>query len=86
MTLVCPGFVQTNVAKNALTADGSPQHTDDTATQNGITPELAAKKMVAAIEKEKFEVYIGGKEVSGAYLKRFFPKLLHKVVLKSQVR
>ena len=86
VTIVCPGFVRTNVAKNALTADGSPQQNDDEATQNGITPELAAKKIIGAIEKEKFEVYIGGKEVNGIYLKRFFPKLLHKMVLKSQVR
>jgi short-subunit dehydrogenase len=86
VTLVCPGFVQTNVAKNALTADGSPQEQDDVATQNGVTPEYAAQKMIAAIEKDKFEVYIGGKEIKGIYLKRFFPKLLHKVVLKSQVR
>lgn len=86
VTLVCPGFVQTNVAKNALTADGSPQEQDDVATQNGITPEHAAKKIISAIEKNKFEVYIGGKEIRGIYLKRFFPKLLHKVVLKSQVR
>ncbi|MEC8832515.1 MAG: SDR family oxidoreductase [Bacteroidota bacterium] len=86
VTMVCPGFVQTNVAKNALTADGSPQKNDDVATQNGISPELAAKKMITAIEKDKFEVYVGGKEVKGIYLKRFFPKLLHKMVLKSQVR
>jgi len=86
VTLVCPGFVQTNVAKNALTADGSAQRNDDVATQNGITPALAAKKMISAIEKDKFEVYVGGKEVKGIYLKRFFPKLLHKMVLKSQVR
>ena len=86
ITLVCPGFVQTDVAKNALTADGSAQKNDDVATQNGITPALAAKKMISAIEKEKFEVYVGGKEVKGIYLKRFFPKLLHKMVLKSQVR
>lgn len=86
VTLVCPGFVQTDVAKNALTADGSSQQYDDEATQNGITPALAAKKMISAIEKDKFEVYVGGKEVKGIYLKRFFPKLLHKMVLKSQVR
>jgi hypothetical protein len=42
--------------------------------------------MIKAIEKDKFEVYVGGKEVKGIYLKRFFPKLLHKMVLKSQVR
>jgi short-subunit dehydrogenase len=74
------------VAKNALTADGSPQQEDDVATENGIDPETAAKKMIKAIEKDKFEVYVGGKEVKGIYLKRFFPKLLHKMVLKSQVR
>src|SRR6056297_3976272 len=51
VTLICPGFIQTNVAKNALTGDGSPQKDDDVATQNGITPELAAKKMISAIEK-----------------------------------
>ncbi|MEZ4811332.1 MAG: SDR family oxidoreductase [Allomuricauda sp.] len=86
VTLVCPGFVQTNVAKNALTGDGSPQNRDDTATQNGITPNTAAKKIIRAIGKQKFEVYVGRGEVKGIYLKRFFPKLLHKVVLKSQVR
>lgn len=86
VTLVCPGFVQTDVAKNALTADGSAQKNDDVATKNGIAPALAAKKMISAIEKDKFEVYVGGKEVKGIYLKRFFPKLLHKMVLKSQVR
>jgi hypothetical protein len=28
--------------------------------------------------------YIGGKEVLGIYLKRFFPKLLHRLVLKKR--
>jgi dehydrogenase/reductase SDR family protein 7 len=46
-----------------------------------------AQKFIAAIEKKKFEVCIGGKkEILGVYLKRFFPKLLHRVVLKSQVK
>ncbi|RDY61746.1 SDR family oxidoreductase [Flagellimonas nanhaiensis] len=86
VTMVCPGFVQTNVARNALTADGAPQMEDDIATQNGLLPEVAAKKIIKAIEKEKFEAYVGRGEIKGIYLKRFFPKLLHKVVLKSQVR
>ena len=86
VTLVCPGFVQTNVAKNALTGDGSPQNQDDTATQNGLSPNTAAKKIIRAIVRQKFEVYVGRGEVKGIYLKRFFPKLLHKVVLRSQVR
>ena len=86
VTLICPGFVQTNVAKNALTADGSQQEKDDEATQQGLPVAVLCKKMIRAIERGKFEAYIGKKEIMGVYLKRFFPKLLHKIVLRSTVR
>lgn len=86
VTLICPGFIQTNVAKNALTGNGSPQNTEDAATQNGLPVQLGAKKIIRAIEQNKFEAYIGKKEILGIYLKRFLPRILHKVVLKSEVR
>ena len=86
VTLVCPGFIKTNVAKNALTADGSTQNLDDEATQNGMPASIFVIKFVKAVESKKFEVYIGGKEIMGVYLKRFFPKWLHYFVLKSKVR
>jgi len=86
VTMICPGFVQTNIAINALVANGSIQNTNDEATMNGLTTTVFAKKMIRAIEKRKFEAYIGKQEVIGIYLKRFFPKLLHKIVLKSKVR
>ena len=85
VTMVCPGFIQTDIAKNALKGDGSAQKEEDSATQNGMPPDILAKKMIKAIEKEKFEVYIGGKETLAVHIKRFFPKLLHKVVLRSKV-
>lgn len=86
VTLVCPGFIQTNVAVNALTGDGSIQNSNDQATLNGMPVAVFAKKLVKAVESNSFESYIGGKEVLGIYLKRFFPKLLHRFVLKSTVR
>ena len=86
VTMVCPGFVQTNVAKNALTADGTKQKSNDVATENGLPVKVFCRKMITAIERKKFEVYIAGSELKGIYVKRFFPKLLHKLVLKSQVR
>ncbi|MFV8378534.1 SDR family oxidoreductase [Flavobacterium sp. LB3R33] len=86
VTLICPGFIQTNVAKNALTADGSKQNTDDEATLNGMPVIIFVKKLIKAVESNTFEAYIGGKEVLGVYLKRFFPKLLHRFVLQSKVR
>ncbi|WP_161496055.1 hypothetical protein [Zobellia sp. OII3] len=45
-----------------------------------------AQKMVKAIEKEEFEVYMGGGEVLGVYLKRFFPKLLHPVMVRRSAK
>ena len=86
VTLICPGFIQTNVSKNALTGNGTAQNHDDNATKNGMPVTVFVKKMIKAVENEKFETYIGGKEVLGIYLKRFFPKLLHKFVLRSRVR
>ena len=86
VTMVCPGFVSTNIAKSALTGDGSEQGTNDNATENGISATMLCTKMVKAIEKKKFEVYIGGKETIGVFVKRFFPKLLHSLVLKSNVK
>ena len=86
VTMICPGFVNTNVARNALTGDGSSQDLQDTATEKGLDVSVFAKRMLKAIKKEKFEVYIGKGETKGIYLKRFFPMLLHKVILKSKVR
>ncbi|APQ18545.1 SDR family oxidoreductase [Maribacter hydrothermalis] len=86
VSIICPGFIQTNVAKNALTGDGSALQKEDNATENGMPVNKCAKKIITAIKKNRFETYIGGKEIFGIYLKRFFPKLLHKVVMKSKVR
>ncbi|WP_442265197.1 SDR family oxidoreductase [Tenacibaculum sp. ZS6-P6] len=86
VTLICPGFVATDVSKNALTGDGSPQNTMDKATKNGIAPDRFAKLMLKAIEAEKEEVYIAGvKEKLGVYAKRFFPSLLSKMIRKLSV-
>lgn len=86
VTLVCPGFVNTNVSKNALTGNGTPQQKMDMATQNGIQPERFAKLMAKSIIDKKEEVYIGGfKEKLGVYVKRFFPKILSIMIRKLSV-
>ncbi|GGG45272.1 SDR family oxidoreductase [Bizionia arctica] len=85
VTLICPGFVNTNVARNALTADGSKQGYQDNMTENGLDVDIFVKRMLKAIRKEKFEAYIGKKEVFGIYVKRISLRLLHKVILRSNV-
>ncbi|MGV8945408.1 MAG: SDR family oxidoreductase [Lutibacter sp.] len=86
ITIVCPGFVQTNVSINALTADGTPQNKMDSATKNGLSSDVFAEKLLKAVHQEKQEVYIGGfKEKLAVYVKRFFPKLLSKMIQKMVV-
>lgn len=86
VTMICPGFVNTNVAINALTADGSQQGYQDDMTQKGLDVDVFAKKMIRAIRKEKFEAYIGKFEKFGVYVKRLSPRLIHKLVMRSKVR
>ena len=85
ITIVCPGFIRTNVSINALIGDGSQQNSMDDAQAKGMLPEQCAKKMIKAIDRGKEEVYIGGKEVYGVLLKRFFPKLFSKLMRKAKV-
>ncbi len=87
VTLICPGWIRTNVTLNALTGDGSKLNKMDKTTDHGLSAERCAKEIVKAIEKRKEEVYIGGaKEVFAVYLKRFFPGLFSKIVRKAKVR
>ena len=80
VTLICPGYIHTNISYNAVAADGSKFGKMDENQANGMSPEACAKRIVDAIYKEKQEVYMGGKEVLGVYLKRFFPRILSKLL------
>ena len=78
--IVCPGFIHTNISLNAVTADGSKQGTMDNATGKGIDPSVLAAKILKALKNGKEEIYVGGRELVGVYLKRFFPRILSRVV------
>jgi len=85
VSLVCPGYVKTNVTINALTADGSRLNEMGDAHKKAMSPEQFADKVLPKLSAGKEEIYIGGKEVYAVYLKRFFPKLLNKILMKSKV-
>ncbi len=85
ITLVCPGFVRTNISINAVTGSGQPQGTMDDATGNGISAEAAANRILRAIKNGKEEIWFGGKEVLGVYLKRFFPAYFSKIIRRAKV-
>jgi len=87
VTMVCPGWINTNLSIAALLGDGSPQNKKDDTHKKGMTPPQFAKKMIRVIENKKREVYIGGlKEVFAIYLDRYMPGLFSKIVRNAKVK
>ena len=86
VSLLCPGFVQTNVTINALTGDGSTLGHDDPATKSGLEVSTFCRKAIRALDAKAWETYFGRKEKLGVYLKRLSQKALHALVIRSNVR
>ena len=85
ITLICPGYIKTNISLNAVTADGSKHDVMDQNQENGMSPATCASQIIDAIKNNKEEVYIGGKEIKGVLFKRFFPLRFSKYIRKSKI-
>lgn len=85
VTMVCPGFIRTDISMNAVVGDGTQQGTMDEKTGKGMSPEECASRLVRAVNKKKPLVLIGRSEILGAYLARFAPGILRRVVRKAAV-
>ncbi len=86
VTMIAPGFIRTPLTLSALTGDGSPLNKMDEAQYKGKPVKWCAQKIVRAIEGQKEEVYMGGREVLGVYIKRFFPNVFSHIIKKAKVR
>lgn len=86
VTIVTPGFINTNVSINALTEEGKALNQMDEAQVNGMSAEVCARKIIKGIERTRNELLIGGKETMAVYIKRFFPNVFAKIIRKAQVR
>lgn len=82
ITILIPGYVQSNATINALKGDGTKNNTVSEANRNGMDPAVFAKKALAAIEAGRRETAIGGKEVLAIYVKRFFPAVVARMMRK----
>jgi len=86
VTMICPGFVKTDVSLNALTGDGSALGTMDDAQARGLSPDRFAEQALAAIAARRREVYIAGPERRAIWLQRFFPGVLARMLRSAKVR
>ncbi|XP_044515773.1 dehydrogenase/reductase SDR family member 7B [Gracilinanus agilis] len=58
VTVICPGYIQTNLSLNALTADGSKYGIMDKTTATGRSPTEVAHAVLTAVGKKKKEVMV----------------------------
>jgi short-subunit dehydrogenase len=85
--LVCPGFIQTNVSKNALTGTGQKLGSMDAATASGLTADECARQIITAIKNDREEIIVSKfKEKFGVFVKRLFPSLFSIMIRKMAVR
>jgi short-subunit dehydrogenase len=87
ISLICPGWINTNLSIHALTADGSPQQAKDQTHIKGMKPEVLAKKIARVIRTKKEEAYFGGyQEVLAIYLKRYVPGIFSKIIRNVKIK
>lgn len=78
---ICPGYVKTEIATNALRADGLPRGESTEEIDSGMPVETCCEKILQALERRRDEVVIARGSVRWApLLKRFFPDMLKRII------
>lgn len=80
VNIIIPGRVRTEISKHALDGKGSATEIMDKGLDEGISPEIAARKIVSGLVKGKKEILVGGKELLMVYIRRYMPWLFYKIV------
>ena len=86
VTIVSPGYIRTDIATRARTADGTPSGKRGLGNAHGMPVDRCAARMVDAIHRGRREVFIGGPEVAAVYLKRWLPGLLARYLHRAAPR
>ena len=80
--IVSPGFINTNVAFNAIKGDGNLSNENSSAMENGMKTDVFSRKFVRALKSTRNHKYIGGKELLTVPFKTFFPDIFYNLMLK----
>src|SRR5882757_5554421 len=59
VTVLTPGYIQTNISRHAVTGDGTALGKASENIEKGLPADRAARQIMRAIRKERYEAYIG---------------------------
>ena len=80
ITILCPGYVKTNVSFNALKGNGEKFNKMSEGQASGMPPDEFAQMALDTIRRKKSVSFFGGREMLGIYLSRFFPKIYANIM------
>lgn len=80
--LLIIGRVQTQVSVNALMAGGKQYGKMDAGQAGGITSKVCAQRIEKALQSNRKEVLIGGKELLMVKFKKYLPFLFYRIAEK----
>ena len=86
ITLLTPGFIASDISKHALDANGKATGEMDQNQAGGMSTDECARQILAGVASGKTEFGIGGKELLGLKLRRFFPSLFERILRKRSAR
>lgn len=86
ITMVMPGFIATEISKHAFDDQGNPTGHMDANQAGGISVEVCAQRILDGVSRKKKEFGVGGKEINGLLVRRFFPELFHKILRNKSAR
>ena len=80
--IVSPGFINTNVAINAVKGDGKLVNENSPAMEKGMKTDVFAKKFLNALKSNRNHKYIGKKEIYAVPFKMIFPNTFYNLMYK----
>lgn len=78
---VAPGFINTEVTKRSLTADGMEYGKNSPAQEKGMEPMRFAAKLISAIDRRKTHVMIGGYETWSVPFWKISPSIFYRAMM-----
>ncbi len=78
--LIYPGRIHTPISYSALTGSGQAHGKMDKGQAEGMPVAQCVTKILKAIEKQQFNLKVGGQELVALWLYKYLPKLFFKVM------
>src|SRR5258708_5177519 len=79
VTMVCPGFIRTDISLHALAGDGSKHGKMDKGQAKGMPVEQCAPEILHGVASRKQASYVAGNDKYLVYMKRFCPGVFSRI-------